>query len=315
MRKSGFWSEKKIVVTGGAGFLGKHLIENLKNKGAKNIFVPKFPEFDLRNFADCKKALKGANIVIHLAANVGGIGYNQNRPVELFEDNILMGTYTMKAAFEENVGKYVAVGTVCSYPKYTKVPFSEESLFKGYPEETNAPYGLAKLMQLVQAKAYRNQYGFNAIFVVPVNLYGPGDNFNPESSHVIAALISKFVDAKKEGKSEVVVWGSGKPTREFIYVTDAAEGIAQASEKYNNQGAVNIGSSFEISIKDLVEKVKRLTGFSGEVKWDKSKPDGQPRRKLDVTRARREFGFNAKTGFEEGLKKTISWYLHTRRVN
>ncbi len=308
MVKTNFWQNKRVVVTGGHGFLGKHLINKLKEKGAKDIFVPEFGKFDLRKFTDCQKCVKGADVVIHLAANVGGIGYNLNHPAELFEDNLIMGTFMMKAAREAGVAKYVAVGTVCAYPKFTPVPFRETSLFTGYPEETNAPYGLAKLMQLVQARSYRQQYGFNAIFVIPVNLYGPGDNFNPESSHVISALIKKFVDAKKNGDPDVVVWGTGKPTREFLYVEDAADGIIAAAEKYNRADAVNIGSAFEISIKDLVMLIKKLTGFVGRITWDKTKPDGQPRRKLDVGRAKKEFGFVAKTSFKKGLVRTINWY-------
>ena len=303
-----FWTGKKVVITGGHGFLGKHLTEKIKAKGPKSIFIPERPEYDLRKYEDCKKAAKGADIVIHLAANVGGIGYNRDYPADLFDDNILMGTFMMKAARESGVKKYVAMGTICAYPKFTPVPFKEENLWDGYPEETNAPYGLAKKMQLVQSQAYRQQYGFNSIFLLPVNLYGPGDNFNPKSSHVIPALIKKFIDAKENGDSEVVVWGTGKASREFLYVEDAAAAIVKATEKYDKSEPVNLGAGFEITIKDLANLIKKLTGFTGKIVWDKTKPDGQPRRMLDTSRAEKEFGFKAGTSFEEGLKKTIEWY-------
>jgi len=299
---------KMVLVTGGGGFLGSHLVTQLEKKSPKKIFVPRFQEFDFRKYEDCVKAVKGVDIVIHLAANAGGIGYNQKYPANLFEDNILMGTFMMKAAREAGVKKYVALGTICSYPKFTPVPFKEESLWQGYPEETNAPYGLAKLMQLVQGQAYGQQYGFNVIFLLPVNLYGPGDNFDPESSHVIPALIRKFIEAKEKGKKEVVVWGTGKPTREFLYVEDAAQGILLATQKYNKPDPVNLGAGFEISIKDLVKLIRKLTGYKGRIIWDKTKPDGQPRRKVDISKAKKEFGFESPTTFEEGLKKTIAWY-------
>jgi GDP-L-fucose synthase len=303
-----FWKDKKVVVTGGNGFLGKHLVAKMKAKKPEGIFVPAYPEYDLRKYEDCLKVARKGNVIIHLAANVGGIGYNREFPATLFDDNILMGTFMMMAARQAKVKKYVALGTICAYPKFTPVPFKEKDLWMGYPEETNAAYGLAKKMQLVQAQAYRQQYGFNAIFLLPVNLYGPGDNFNSKSSHVIPALIRKFIEAKREGKNKVVVWGSGRASREFLYVEDAASAIVLATEKYNKPDPVNLGAGLEIKIKDLAFLIKELTGYKGKVVWDKTKPDGQPRRMLDVGRAKREFGFTAKTRFEEGLRKTIEWY-------
>ncbi len=303
-----FWKDKKVVVTGGAGFLGSHLVEKIKEGKPKSIFVPRSKDYDLRTKEACAEVVKDADIVIHLAANVGGIGYNLKYPGTLYYDNILMGVYMMDEARKAGVEKFVAIGTICAYPKYTPVPFKEEDLWNGYPEETNAPYGLAKKMMLVQSTSYRQQYGFNSIFLLPVNLYGPGDNFDPKSSHVIPALIKKFIDAREEGKDEVVVWGTGKSTREFLYVEDAVEGIVLATEKYNKSDPVNLGSSFEISIKDLAELIKELTGFKGKIVWDTSKPDGQPRRKLDVSRAKKEFSFEAKTDFRKGLKRTILYY-------
>ena len=290
--------------------MGKHLVAQIEKKGPKSIFVPKSSEYDLRKYEDCLKVAKKGDIIIHLAANVGGIGYNREFPADLFEDNILMGTFMMMAAREAKVEKYVALGTICAYPKFTPVPFKEENLWNGYPEETNAPYGLAKKMQLVQSEAYRQQYGFNSIFLLPVNLYGPGDNFDPKSSHVIPALIRKFVEATVKNENEVVVWGSGKASREFLYVDDAAEGIIKAAEKYNKSEPVNLGAGFEITIKDLANLLKKLTGYKGKILWDREKPDGQPRRMLDVTRAKREFGFTASTSFEDGLRKTIEWYIN-----
>lgn len=304
-----FWKNKTVIVTGGYGFLGSHLVEKLSKLKPKNIFIPKRNRFDLRDYKSCLKAFNGTDIVIHLAGNVGGIGYNQTKPAELFDDNILMGVNSMRAARICKVKKFVAIGTICAYPKFTPVPFKENDLWNGYPEETNAPYGLAKKMLLVQAQAYRQQFDFNAIYLLPVNLYGPGDNFDPKSSHVIPALIKKFVEAKKKNYKKVVVWGSGKPTREFLYVKDAAEGILQATEKYNKPEPVNLGSGTEISIKDLAKLIAKITNFKGEIVFDKSKPDGQPRRRLDVTFAKKEFGFKAKTNFKTGLKNTISWYL------
>ena len=304
-------TNKRITVTGGAGFLGAYVVRKLRESGCKNIFVPRSRDYDLVNNEAVKKLYRDAkpDIVIHLAARVGGIGANKQNPGRFFYDNLMMGVQMMEQGRLAGIEKFVAIGTICAYPKFTPVPFKEEDLWNGYPEETNAPYGLAKKMLLVQAQAYRQQYGFNAIYLLPVNLYGPGDNFDPESSHVIPALIKKCVDANKLGSKEIVVWGTGKPTREFIYVEDAAEAIVLATEKYNKGEPVNIGSGFEISIKDLVNLIARLTGFKGQIAWDTSKPDGQPRRRLDISRAEREFGFRAKTKFEEGLRKTIEWYL------
>ena len=307
-------SAKRICITGGAGFLGTHLIKKLKEHGAKDIFVPEYPEYDLVREADILRMIDTAKpeIIIHLAAKVGGIGANREKPGEFFYDNLMMGVQLIHHAWRKGVEKFVAIGTICAYPKFTPIPFKEEDLWNGYPEETNAPYGLAKKMLLVQSQAYREQYGYNSIFLLPVNLYGPGDNFNPASSHVIPALIRKCLEAKEQGSSEIVAWGDGSPTREFIYVEDAAEGITLATEKYNSSEPVNIGASFEISIKDLTETVARLTGFEGSIRWDTSKPNGQPRRKLDTTRAREAFGFEAKTDFEEGLRRTIDWYANER---
>lgn len=308
-KKGSFWKNKKVLVTGGNGFLGKHLVRKLKIINPKKVKVVSSEDYDLRKLEDCKKAVINMDIVINLAANVGGIGYNQEHPAELFEDNILMGVHMMKAAREEGVEKYVAVGTICSYPKFTPVPFREDDLFDGYPEETNAPYGLAKLMQLVQAQAYRKQYGFNAIFLLPVNLYGPGDNFNPESSHVIPALIRKFIEAKESNSIEVVVWGTGKATREFLYVDDVADGILLATKLYNKPDPVNLGVGSEISIKNLAQIIKKLTRFTGRIVWDRTKPDGQPRRMLDTQRAKKEFGFESRTPIEQGLQNTIEWFM------
>ena len=308
-----FWQDKRVLVTGGDGFLGTHLVRYLKKLSPKKVIIPIFPKYDLRKYEDCLKVCENIDLVIHLAANVGGIGYNKEHPAELFDDNILMGVNMMRAARKQNVKKFVALGTICAYPKLTPVPFKEKDLWKGYPEETNAPYGLAKKMQLIQAQAYRDQYGFNAIFLLPVNLFGPGDNFNPKSSHVISALIRKFIEAKEQNEKEAVAWGTGKPTREFLYVEDAAEGILLAAEKYNKPGPVNLGAGFEISVKELAELIKKLTGFKGRIVWDKTRPDGQPRRMLDTTRAKKEFGFVAKTPFKEGLKKTVKWFLENRQ--
>ena len=308
------FSAKRVCVTGGAGFLGTHLLANLRAKGAGDIFVPKYEDYDLVQPDDIARMLEDSapDIIIHLAAHVGGIGANMAKPAEFFYDNLMMGVQLMHQAYQRGVEKFVAIGTICAYPKFTPIPFKEEHLWDGYPEETNAPYGLAKKMLLVQAQAYRQQYGFNAIFLLPVNLYGPGDNFNPASSHVIPALIRKCLEAKEQGAKEIVAWGDGSPTREFIYVEDAAEGIALATQRYNGAEPVNIGSSFEISIKDLTELIARLTGFEGAIRWDTSKPNGQPRRKLDTARAREHFGFTAKTDFEEGLRRTIAWYQEHR---
>lgn len=303
-----FWSGKKVVVTGGAGFLGSHVVTKLKEHGATEIFVPRSKEFDLRTLDACAKVVKNADVVIHLAANVGGIGYNRDYPGTLFYDNLLMGVHMMEESRKAKVKKFVAIGTVCAYPKFAPIPFKEDDLWNGYPEETNAPYGLAKKMMLVQGTAYRSQYGFNSIFLLPVNLYGPGDNFSVESSHVIPALIKKFVEAKNQNAPTVTLWGDGSATREFCYVEDAAEGIILATEKYDKSDPVNIGAGFEISIKELAEKIKLIVGFNGQIIWDKSKPNGQPRRMLDTTRAIFEFGFTTATNFEQGLKQTIEWY-------
>lgn len=306
----GFWTNKKVIVTGGAGFLGKVVVAQLEKKGCKDIIVPRSKTCDLRKESAIKKLLKAVrpDIILHLAAVVGGIGANRENPGKFFYDNLMMGVQLMEQARLFGVEKFVAAGTICAYPKFTPVPFKEKDLWIGYPEETNAPYGLAKKMLLVQSEAYRLQYDFNSIFLLPVNLYGPGDNFSPQSSHVIPALIKKCVDAKKVGADHIEVWGTGKATREFLYVDDAARGIIQAAEKYNKSEAVNIGAGFEISIKDLVELIVKLTGFKGKIIWDKTKPDGQPRRCLDTTKAFEEFGFKAKINFEIGLKKTIRWY-------
>lgn len=301
---------KKILITGSNGFLGKYVVREFSKNGVarKNIITPQESKLDLRILKNCKKVVKNMDIVIHLAAKVGGIGLNIKKPGELFYDNLIMGTQLMEEARKAGVKKFVALGTVCAYPKNTLVPFKEDNLWKGYPEETNAAYGLAKKMLLVQSQAYRKQYGFNSIFLLPVNLYGPGDSFDNKRSHVIPALIKKFVIAKDKNKKEVVVWGTGKATREFLYVEDAARAIYLATKKYSNSDPVNLGSGKEISIKDLADKIKKIVGFKGKISWNKSKPDGQPKRRLDVKRAKQKFGFIAKTNFDDGLKKTIEWY-------
>jgi GDP-L-fucose synthase len=306
-----FWEGKKVLVTGGAGFLGTFVVEKLINEREvvqKNIKIPRSRDIDLRVWENCVKAVKDIDIVIHVAGRGGGIGYNRKYPSTLFYDNIVMNTQVMEAARQEGVEKFVGIGTVCAYPKYATVPFKEENLWAGYPEETNAAYGLAKKMLLVQSQAYQQQYGFNSIHLLMVNLYGPKDNFSPEASHVISALIKKIFDAKESGENYIEVWGTGKATREFLYVEDAAEGIILATERYNKSAPVNLGSGGEISIKELVELIAEIVGFNGEIRWDTSKPDGQPRRCLDVSRAKKEFGFEAKVGFREGLKGTIEWY-------
>ena len=307
-----FMAEKRICVTGGAGFLGQAVIKKLIERGAKegNIFIPRSREYDLVDGDAIERLLHDSqpDIIIHLAAQVGGIGANREHPAEFFYNNLMMGVQLLHKAWQHGVEKFVAVGTICAYPKFTPVPFQEEELWNGYPEETNAPYGLAKKMLLVQSQAYRDQYGYNSIYLLPVNLYGPGDNFDPASSHVIPALIKKCVDAQAAGEAEIVVWGDGSPTREFLYVDDAAEGILLAAEHYNDSEPVNLGSGMEISIKHLVETIAKATGFDGRLVWDTSKPNGQPRRCLDVTRAREWFGFEAQMSFDEGLQRTVDWY-------
>jgi GDP-L-fucose synthase len=304
---------QRIAVTGGAGFLGSHLVSALGARGCRHVVTPRKAEYDLtrenlvaRFYADHRP-----DVVIHLAAVVGGIGANRENPGRFFYDNLMMGALTMEHARRSGVKKYVAIGTICCYPKFTPVPFRENDLWNGYPEETNAPYGLAKKMLLVQSQAYRQQYGFNAIFLLPVNLYGPGDNFDPGSSHVIPALIKKFVEAREAGAREVEVWGDGSATREFLYVDDAADAIVRATEQYDGAEPVNLGAGFEISIRDLAQKIAGLAGFTGHITWDSSKPNGQPRRSLDVSRAETLFGFRAATSFNEGLKKTVEWYVRT----
>ncbi len=306
---------KRVTVTGGTGFLGTYVVSQLKERGCRKIFIPRSKDYDLTEMAAVKRLYKDArpDIVIHLAAKVGGIGANRENPGKFFYDNLMMGVQMMEVGRQVGIEKFVALGTICAYPKFTPVPFKEENLWKGYPEETNAPYGLAKKMLLVQSQAYRQQYGFNSIFLLLVNLYGPGDNFDPNSSHVIPALIRKCVDAPrgqtpKGPVPKILVWGTGKPTREFLYVEDAAEGIILATEKYNKSDPVNLGAAFEISIKNLLKLIAQFTGFKGKIIWDKSKPDGQPRRCLDTSRAAKEFGFKAKTRFEDGLARTIEWY-------
>ena len=310
----GFWENKRVLVTGGAGFLGSYLVEKLRKSGCQNVFVPRSKDYNLVEMEAVKRVYEDSkpDIVIHLAAKVGGIGANRAHPGKFFYDNLMMGVQMMEVGRQFGIEKFVALGTVCAYPKFTRVPFKEENLWNGYPEETNAPYGLAKKMLLVQSQAYRQQYGFNSIFLLPVNLYGPRDNFDPESSHVIPALIKKCFDAIQNKEDKIVVWGDGTPTREFLYVEDAAEAILLASERYNKSEPVNIGAGFEISIKDLVRLIAKLSGFQGRVIWNKTKPNGQPRRRLDIAKAEKEFGFKAKTGFEEGLRKTIDWYRQVK---
>ena len=302
------WADRRVVVTGGGGFLGSRVVARLRQRGAKSIEVIHSAELDLVERDNCRKAVANADVVIHLAARVGGIGFNRDNPATLFFDNLMMGAQLMEEARLASVKKFVGVGTVCAYPKFTPVPFHEDDLWNGYPEETNAPYGLAKKMLLVQAQAYRQQYGFNAIYLLPVNLYGPGDNFDPRSSHVIPALIRKLWAAKQAGEKSIEVWGDGSASREFLYVDDAAEAIVLAAERYEGSDPVNIGSGMEITIKDLVTLLARLVGFTGTVRWDTTKPNGQPRRSLDVSRAERSFGFQAETNFEQGLRRTVDWW-------
>jgi GDP-L-fucose synthase len=312
--KGSFWQGKRVCVTGGAGFLGSYVLEGLAARGARDVFVPTIEEFDLVQPDVIRRmlSLSRPDVILHLAAHVGGIGANRAHPAEFFYDNLMMGVQLMHEAWKAGVGKFVALGTVCSYPKFTPVPFREDELWNGYPEETNAPYGLAKKMLLVQAQAYRRQYGFNAIFLIPVNLYGPRDNFDLASSHVIPALIRKCVEARDAGEAEVVVWGDGSPTREFLYAADAAEGILLAAERYDGDEPVNLGSGREIRIKDLAEMIARLTGFPGKIRWDPAKPNGQPRRGLDTSRAEALFGFRARMPFEEGLQHTVRWFEERR---
>ncbi len=309
-----YLNNKRILVTGGSGFLGSHLIEKLLQNGVEkgNITIPRSKNQDLRIYENCEKVVEGNDIVIHLAARVGGIGYNQNYPADLFYDNLIMGTQLMEASRKAKVSKFVAIGTICAYPKFAPIPFKEDDLWNGYPEETNAPYGLAKKMLLVQSQAYRKQYGFNSIYLLPVNLYGPRDNFDIQSSHVIPSLIKKVSDAIDKGKN-ITVWGTGKATREFLYVEDAAEGIFLATERYNEPAPVNLGVGHEISITDLVISICKIMNFTGEINWDTSKPDGQPRRALDTRLANEKFGFLANTSLEVGLRKTIDWYLNNKK--
>jgi len=315
-----FWRGRRVIVTGGAGFLGRHVSAKLKERGAADLFIPRIEDFNLVESLEIRRmyaeALHGAEpakaIVIHLAANVGGIGANLEHPAEFFYDNLMMGTELMHQAYKHGVSKFVAIGTVCAYPKFTPVPFKEDDLWTGYPEETNAPYGMAKKMMLVQGQAYRQQYGFNAIFLLPVNLYGPGDNFNLKTSHVIPALIRKASEAKDAHDDTLSLWGDGSPTREFLYVEDAAEAIVAAAERYDGAEPVNLGSGHEISIRDLAEMIVGLAGFRGKLVWEKDKPNGQPRRALDVSRAREYFGWQAKMPFEEGIRRTISWFQENR---
>ena len=314
MNRGNFWQSKRVCVTGGAGFLGRVVVRKLYEREAKDVFVPQIEDYNLVELEDINRMLADAkaDLIIHLAAQVGGIGANKEHPAEFFYNNLIMGVQLMHRAWKSGVEKFVAIGTICAYPKFTPVPFKEEDLWDGYPEETNAPYGLAKKMLLVQAQSYRQQYGYNALFLLPVNLYGPGDNFNPKSSHVIPALIRKCIEAQETGEEKIVIWGDGSATREFLYVEDAAEGILLAAEKYNDSEPVNLGAGFEISIKDLVEMIAKRTGFTGELVWDKTKPTGQPRRKLDTTRAFERFGFKAQMYFEEGLDHTIKWFRENR---
>lgn len=314
MQSSSTWPDRRVMVTGGGGFLGTSVVRRLEAAGVREIFVPRSADYDLRTPDGVRSALDAGrpDVVIHLAAVVGGIGANRENPGRFFYENAAMGVELMEQSRRAGVDKFVQIGTVCSYPKFTPVPFREDDLWNGYPEETNAPYGLAKKMLLVQGQAYRQQYGFDVIHLIPVNLYGPGDNFNPASSHVIPALIKKCVDARERGEDHIEVWGTGSASREFLYVDDAAEGIVLATERYDGADPVNLGVGHEITIRDLVGLIVRLTGFEGAVRWDASKPDGQPRRALDTSRARDRFGFIARTSFEDGLRATVRWYEEAR---
>jgi GDP-L-fucose synthase len=304
-----FWKNKRVLVTGGAGFLGSHVVNLLREQGVSHIKVPRSGAGDLRVRENCRDAVSGVDIVLHLAARVGGIAFNREKPGDIVRDNLLMGVQLMEEARLAGVLKYITVGTTCCYPRDTSIPFSEDDIWNGYPEEITAPYGLAKRMLLVMGQAYREQHGFNAVFLLPVNLYGPGDHFNTEYSHVIPALIRKTVDAKKAGEDRITVWGTGNATREFLYVTDAAEGIMLAAEKYDHAAPVNLGSGIETPIASVVELISEMAGYTGQIVWDGSRPDGQPRRCVDTGRARQAFGFEAKTGLREGLEETIKWYL------
>jgi len=310
-----FWQAKRVVVTGGAGFLGSNVVTKLRERGCKEILIPRSADYDLREKEAIVRMFEDSqpDIVIHLAAVVGGIGANQKYPGKFFYDNVIMGIQLIEQARQVGIEKFVCVGTICAYPKYTPVPFKEEDLWNGYPEETNAPYGLAKKMLLVQLQAYRQQYSFNGIYLLPVNLYGPGDNFNPEYSHVIPALIKKFVDAKHKGEKKIVAWGTGEVSREFLYVEDAAEAVLLAAEQYDKPEPVNVGSGEEIRVRDLVYMIKELVGFEREVQWDTSKPDGQPRRRLDTSKAKDGFGFEAQVKLREGLQQTVEWYEYSRQ--
>lgn len=315
---SAYWPEKRVIVTGGAGFLGSVVVRKLQERGAAEVIVPRKEQYDLRHLDAIRQLIqvdarvgpskKPVDMVIHLAGSVGGIGANRAHPAEFFYDNLMMGVQLLHESWQAGIDKFVAIGTVCAYPKFAPIPFREDDLWNGYPEETNAPYGLAKKMLLVQSEAYRQQYGYNSIFLLPVNLYGPGDNFDPETSHVIPALIRKCMEAKARGAHDIEVWGDGSPTREFLYVDDAAEGILLAAERYNSSAPVNLGSSWEISIRDLVHTIADFVSFQGNIRWDTTKPNGQPRRKLDVSRAKEAFGFEATTSFDAGLRSTIDWY-------
>lgn len=308
--RTGFWEGRRVCVTGGGGFLGSFVLEGLRGRGAKEVFAPRKRDFDLVEPEAVQRLIREANpdIILHLAAHVGGIGANQAHPAEFFYDNLMMGVQLLHQAWKAGVEKFVAIGTVCAYPKFTPVPFREEDFWDGYPEETNAPYGLAKKMLLVQSQAYRQQYGYNSIYLIPVNLYGPGDNFDLETSHVIPALIRKFIEARERGQTEVVLWGDGSPSREFLFVRDAAEGILLGAERYNGLEPVNLGAGREVVIRDLAAKIAQMTGYQGAIRWDTSRPNGQPRRALNTERAERLFGFRASIDLDQGLRETIEWF-------
>ncbi|WP_255196504.1 GDP-L-fucose synthase family protein [Halorarius litoreus] len=318
MTSHDYWNDKTVMVTGGAGFLGSHVVDELQSRSESvDIFVPRSAEYDLRNREDIQRAFEdsGADVVLHLAATVGGIGANAANPGRYFYDNAIMGIELMEQARRYDVEKFTILGTICAYPKHTDIPFSESDLFDGYPEETNAPYGIAKRALLTQSKAYRDQYDFDSIYLLPVNLYGPRDDFDLETSHVIPAIIRKCIEARERGDDSITAWGTGEPTREFLYVTDAAQGILDATERYNESDPVNLGTGEEISIRDLIEIIAELTDFDGAIEWDTSKPDGQPRRCLDVSRAEQRFDWTAQVSFEDGLRRTIEWYEANRQLN